>query len=62
MESFREARSVVLKNHSSWNARKIDDDELFSIIALMICNKFDVSGEVIERRLRIENIMSLIGQ
>ena len=62
IESFREARSVVLKKHSSWNARKIDDDELFSIIALMICNKFDVSGEVIERRLRKENIMSLIGQ
>lgn len=62
IESFRETRSVILKKHSSWNARKIDNDELFSIIALMICNKFDVSGEVIERRLRKENIMSLIGQ
>ncbi|MDO9341460.1 MAG: ImmA/IrrE family metallo-endopeptidase [Bacteroidales bacterium] len=60
--SFKEARSVVLKKYSSWNAHKIDEDELFSIVAHLICSKFDVSAEVIERRLRKENIMSLIGQ
>jgi Zn-dependent peptidase ImmA (M78 family) len=57
IESFLETRNVVLKKHSSWNAAKINDDELFSIIAPMICNKFDVSAEVIERRIRKENIM-----
>jgi Zn-dependent peptidase ImmA (M78 family) len=62
VESFKEARSVMLKKHTSWNARKINDDELFSIIALMICSKFDVSADVIERRLRKENIMSILGQ
>jgi len=62
VESFKEARNVVLLKHTSWNARKISDDELFSIIALMICSKFDVSADVIERRLRKENIMSILGQ
>jgi hypothetical protein len=31
---------------------KINDDDLFSIVAPIICSRFDVSAEVIERRLR----------
>jgi len=38
-----------------------DMDELFSVVAPKICTRFDVSADVIERRLRKENIMDLIG-
>ena len=55
-------RKENLKKYSSWGASEINDDELFSIVAPKICNKFDVSAEVIEKRLRKENIMSLLGK
>jgi len=32
------------------------------MVAPLICGRFDVSAEVIERRLRKENIMNLIGK
>ncbi|MEI8226346.1 MAG: ImmA/IrrE family metallo-endopeptidase [Bacteroidota bacterium] len=62
VESFKEARSIIIKKYNSWNAPKIDEEELFSHIAPMICNKFDVSADVIERRLRKENVMGLFGK
>lgn len=40
----------------------INDDDLFSMVAPLICGKFDVSPEVIEKRLRKENIMSFMGK
>jgi Zn-dependent peptidase ImmA (M78 family) len=61
IEEFRLKRQVVIKKFSSWDSPKINDDDLFSIIAPLICSRFDVSAEVIERRLRKENIMNLIG-
>ena len=60
IEDFKLNRQVVLRKHSSWNSKKINDDDLFSMVAPLICSKFDVSSEVIERRLRKENIMALI--
>jgi Zn-dependent peptidase ImmA (M78 family) len=62
VEEFKSKRQTVLKKHSSWNAPKLNDDDLFSMVAPLICSKFDVSSEVIERRLRKENIMNLIGK
>lgn len=62
IEEFKSARHTVLKKYSSWNAPKINDDDLFSMVAPLICGAFDVSTEVIERRLRKENVMGLIGK
>ena len=61
IEEFKSKRQSVIKKQSSWNSKKINDDDLFSMVAPLICGKFDVSPEVIERRLRKENVMALIG-
>ena len=61
VEEFRSKRQIVIKKFSSWDSPKINDDDLFSIVSPLICSRFDVSAEVIERRLRKENIMNLIG-
>ena len=61
VEEFRSNRQIVIKKFSSWDSPKINDDDLFSIVSPLICSRFDVSAEVIERRLRKENIMNLIG-
>jgi len=60
-EEFRIRRQSILKKYLSWDARKINDDDLFSMVAPLICSRFDVSSEVIERRLRKENVINLIG-
>jgi hypothetical protein len=44
------------------DAPKIEDEEMFSITAQFIAPKFGVSVEVIEKRLRKENIMSILGK
>jgi Zn-dependent peptidase ImmA (M78 family) len=62
VESFKEARTSIMKKHSSWDSQKLDDDEIFIMAAQMICKRFDVSADVIERRLRKENVMGLIGK
>ncbi len=62
VESFKEARTSIMKKYNSWNSQKIDDDELFTMAAHLICKKFDVSAEVIERRLRKENVMRMLGK
>jgi Zn-dependent peptidase ImmA (M78 family) len=62
VEEFKPKRQIVVNKYSSWNSPKINDDDLFSMVAPLICSRFDVSAEVIERRLRKENIMSLIGK
>ena len=58
--AFRESRNEILKKNIAWNADKIEDEEMFTLTASIIAPKFDVSTGVIERRLRKENIMSLI--
>ena len=40
----------------------MSDDDLFSMVALRICGRFDVSPEVIERRLRKENVLAILGR
>ncbi len=60
--SFREARNETVKMNSGWDAPKIEEEEMFSTIAQIIAPKFGVSGEVIEKRLRRENIMALLGK
>ncbi len=62
VNAFKEARYEKIKKNTSWDAPKIDDDEMLSQISAKISPKFDVSAEVIERRLRKENIMALIGK
>lgn len=62
VEEFKSKRQSIIKKYSSWSSNKINDDDLFSMVAPMICSKFDVSAEVIERRLRKENIMAFIGK
>ncbi len=61
-EEFRSARQKVMKKYSSWNSPGISDDDLFAMVAPLICSRFDVSAEVIERRLRKENIIAFIGK
>lgn len=62
IESFKEARLEIIKKNSSWDAPKIDDEELLSEVASRIAPKFGVSAEVIEKRLIKESVMSLIGK
>jgi hypothetical protein len=40
----------------------MSDDDLFSMVAPIVCGRFDVSAEVIERRLRKENILAILGR
>ena len=58
--AFKEARTEILKKNISWNAPKIDDEDLFSMIAPIIAPKFDVSPLVIEKRITKEKIINLI--
>lgn len=60
--NFKEARNVTVKMNSGWDAPKIEEEEMFSITAQIIAPKFGVSVEVIEKRLRKENIMALLGK
>jgi Zn-dependent peptidase ImmA (M78 family) len=62
INAFKEARIEIIKKNTSWDAPKIDDEEMLYLIASSISPKFDVSAEVIEKRLRKENAMSLIGK
>lgn len=62
VEEFKSNRQKILKKFTSWDSPRLNDDDLFSMVAPLICGKFDVSPEVIEKRLRKENIMSLMGK
>jgi len=62
IEEFRSKREVVLRKYSSWNAAPLSDDDLFSMVAPLICGRFDVSADVIERRLRKENVLANLGR
>ena len=58
---FKAARHEIQKSNTSWSAPKIDDAEMFALVAPLIAPKFDVSTDVIEKRLFKENIMQYIG-
>src|SRR4030042_4210697 len=62
VEEFKIKRQTVLKKYTSWNSAKITYEDLLSLAAPLLCGKFDVSAEVIEKRLRKENVMDLIGR
>ena len=53
-------RTEIKKKYSSWGAPSITEDEIFTLVAPKICSHFDVSSEVIERRLRKEKIMNYV--
>ena len=62
VEEFRAKRNIVLKKYASWDSKPVPDDDLFSMVAPMICGRFDVSSDVIERRLRKENVAAILGR
>lgn len=62
IEEFRSKRESILKKYTSWDSKPLSDDDLFSMVAPMICGRFDVSVDVIERRLRKENILAILGR
>jgi len=62
IEEFRSKRESILKQYSSWDSKPLSDDDLFSMVAPKICRRFDVSVDVIERRLRKENILAILGR
>ena len=47
----REARSSIMKT-LSWNSNPISNEQLASMVAPVICGIFNVSSEVIEKRLK----------
>ncbi len=60
-EEFKVKRSSILRKYSSWDSKPLGDDDHFSMVAPLVCGKFDVSSEVIERWLRKENILAILG-
>lgn len=50
IEHTRNARSSVLKS-LSWNSNPISREQLINMVAPLICGHFNVSSEVIEKRL-----------
>lgn len=62
IEEFRTKRESILKKYSSWDSKPLSDDDLFTMVAPKICGRFDVSADVIERRLRKENILAILGR
>lgn len=62
VEEFRSKRDGILRKYSSWDSKPMSEDDLFSMVAPIVCDRFDVSAEVIERRLRKENILAILGR
>ncbi len=61
VEEFRAKRAGILKKNSSWSTKPMDNDDMISLVAPLICNRFGVSSEVIEKRLRKEHIFDYLG-
>lgn len=51
IEYTKKARSSIMKS-LSWNSNPISKEQLSSMVAPIICGSFDVSSEVIEKRLK----------
>jgi len=60
--NFKKARNETVKMNSGWDSPKIEEEELFATHAQIRAPKFGVSVDVIEKRLRKENIMALLGK
>jgi len=60
--AFKDARKEILKKNSGWSDSKPEEEEIISLASIMIAPKFDVSSEVIEKRLRKENVLGLLGK
>ena len=60
--AFMNARTEILKKNSGWSDSKPEEEEIISLASIMIAPKFDVSSEVIEKRLRKENVLGLLGK
>jgi len=58
--AFKDARKEIINSNSGWADSKPDEEEIISLAAIKIAPKFDVSAEVIEKRLRKENVLALI--
>lgn len=54
--AYRSTRSDIFKQFTSWDAPKISEDQIFLMASPKIAPKFDVSEDVIERRLIKESI------
>ena len=59
---YRKRRGIILNSNSGWNSKKIGEDQLFSIAASSIAPIFDVSDQVIEKRLIRENVKGFMGR
>lgn len=53
-------RVEILKKHIHWSNPPISEDDIITLVAPKICSNFDVSSEVIEKRLNKENIINHI--
>jgi Zn-dependent peptidase ImmA (M78 family) len=60
--AFKNARSEIMKKFTNWADPDPDEDEIILRASAKIAPKFDVSAEVIEKRLRKENVIALIGK
>jgi Zn-dependent peptidase ImmA (M78 family) len=60
VDSTMKARKDVLKG-SSWNDKPLSKEELITLVAPKICEKFKVSTGVIERRLEYDQALLLLG-
>lgn len=60
VDAYKKARKEVIRKNTSWDAIKLEEEEILSATAPMIAPSFDVSESVIEKRLHKENILSLI--
>jgi Zn-dependent peptidase ImmA (M78 family) len=59
LDSFKEARRVVMRRNAGWDAEKIEDEKMISEAAIIIAPDFDVSVSVIEKRLIKEMILEV---
>lgn len=62
VKAYKDVRAEIIKENSGWEDNKPDEEEIISLAAIKIAPKFDVSAEVIEKRLRKENVLALIGK
>lgn len=60
VDAFKKARKEVVRRNASWDAVKLEDEEILSATSPMIAPSFGVSDSVIEKRLHKENVLSLI--
>jgi Zn-dependent peptidase ImmA (M78 family) len=60
VDAFKQTRSELMKKHTSWADPDLDEDEIILKASTIIAPRFDVSSEVIEKRLRKENVLGYL--